>query len=158
MNPFTEKALELLKTRGVTLDDIVDCVYYLQKPYHVNLQHKDLEESVLRVLDKREVWHALITAIELDVSAEKNTYANKDLEKIVQMDEGLYGMDEVLAYGICNLYGSIAMTNFGFIDKTKYGIVGKLNDDGKKAGICHTFLDDMVGAIAAAAASRFAHK
>jgi phosphatidylglycerophosphatase A len=158
MNPFTEKALILLQSRGVTLDDIVDCVYYLQKPYHVNLQHKDLEESVLRVLDKREVWHALITAIELDVSAEKSTYANKDLEKIVQMDEGLYGMDEVLAYGICNLYGSIAMTNFGFIDKTKYGIVGRLNEDGKKEGVCHTFLDDMVGAIAAAAASRFAHK
>ena len=158
MNPFTEKALILLQSRGVTLDHIVDCVYYLQKPYHVNLQHKDLEESVLRVLDKREVWHALITAIELDVSAEKSTYANKDLEKIVQMDEGLYGMDEVLAYGICNLYGSIAMTNFGFIDKTKYGIVGRLNEDGKKEGVCHTFLDDMVGAIAAAAASRFAHK
>jgi len=158
MNPFTEKALAMLEKRGVTLSDIVDCVYYLQKPYHQNLQHKDLEESVLKVLDKREVWHALMTAIELDILAEQDRFSNKELEKIVQMDEGLYGMDEVLAYGICNLYGSIAMTNFGFIDKTKYGIVGKLNEDGKKPGICHTFLDDMVGAIAAAAASRFAHR
>lgn len=158
MNPFTEKALAMLKERHVELEDIVDCVYYLQKPYHVNLQHKDLEESVLRVLDKREVAYALMTAIELDILAEKSLYTNKELEKIVQSDEGLYGMDEVLAYGICNLYGSIALTNFGYIDKTKYGVVGRLNEEGKKPGICHTFLDDMVGAIAAAAASRFAHK
>jgi phosphatidylglycerophosphatase A len=158
MNPFTEKALKMLKDRHVELEEIVDCVYYLQNPYHVNLQHKDLEESVLRVLDKREVAHALMTAIELDVQAEKSLYNNKELEKIVQNDEGLYGMDEVLAYGICNLYGSIAMTNFGYIDKTKYGVVGRLNEEGKQPGVCHTFLDDMVGAIAAAAASRFAHK
>lgn len=158
MNPFTEKALAMLKERHVELEDLVDCVYYLQKPYHVNLQHKDLEESVLRVLDKREVAYALMTAIELDILAEKSLYTNKELEKIVQSDEGLYGMDEVLAYGICNLYGSIALTNFGYIDKTKYGVVGRLNEEGKKPGICHTFLDDMVGAIAAAAASRFAHK
>ena len=72
--------------------------------------------------------------------------------------EGLYGVDEVLAYGICNLYGSIALTNFGFIDKKKYGIIAKLNEGGKDTGIVNTFIDDIVGAIAASAASRFAHR
>lgn len=81
---------------------------------------------------------------------------NKDLEKILAVDEPLYGMDEVLAYGICNLYGSIALTNYGYIDRVKPGIIGKLNVS--QTGVCNTFLDDIVGAIAASAASRAAHK
>jgi phosphatidylglycerophosphatase A len=114
-------------------------------------------ESVLSVLDKREVQFALMTAIELDVMTEKKRFENKNLESVIARDEGLFGTDEVLAYGICNLYGSIALTNFGFIDKQKYGVVARLNEEGKQGLKCHTFLDDMVGAIAAAAASRFAH-
>jgi phosphatidylglycerophosphatase A len=157
MKDFSKKALLMLETRGVSLDEIVDCVYYLQKDYHINLQHSDLIDSVIKVLNKREVAYALMTAIELDIQAERGMMVDKDLQQIVQDDLGLYGTDEVLAYGICNLYGSIALTNFGFIDKSKYGVVGRLNEDGKKEGVCHTFLDDMVGAIAAAAASRFAH-
>jgi phosphatidylglycerophosphatase A len=157
MKSYQEKAIEMLKDRGVSIDEIVDCVYYLQKDYHANLDKKVLMDSVLKVLEKREVQYALMTAIELDINAEKNRYNNKDLEGIIKKDEGLFGVDEVLAYGICNLYGSIALTNFGFIDKEKYGVVARLNEEGKSGLKCHTFLDDMVGAIAAAAASRFAH-
>jgi phosphatidylglycerophosphatase A len=48
------------------------------------------------------------------------------------------------------------MTNFGYVDKMKPGILTELNrKDGPK---CHTFLDDIVGAIAAAASSRIAHR
>lgn len=151
------EAIALLKSRGVSLEEIVDCVYFLQQEYHQNLDKKVLMESVLSVLDKREVQFALMTAIELDVMIEKRRFENKDLEVIIARDEGLFGTDEVLAYGICNLYGSIALTNFGFIDKQKYGVVARLNEEGKQGLKCHTFLDDMVGAIAAAAASRFAH-
>ncbi len=151
------EAIALLKSRGVSLEEIVDCVYFLQQEYHQNLDKKVLMESVLSVLDKREVQFALMTAIELDVMIEKRRFENKDLEAVIARDEGLFGTDEVLAYGICNLYGSIALTNFGFIDKQKYGVVARLNEEGKQGLKCHTFLDDMVGAIAAAAASRFAH-
>jgi phosphatidylglycerophosphatase A len=157
MKSYQEKAIEMLKDRGVTIQDIVDCVFYLQKDYNANLDNGILTNSVLKVLEKREVQYALMTAIELDVNAEKNRYLDKDLEEIVKNDLGLFGTDEVLAYGICNLYGSIALTNFGFLDKQKIGVVARLNDEGKKEGVCHTFLDDMVAAIAAAAASRFAH-
>jgi phosphatidylglycerophosphatase A len=157
MKSYQEKAIAMLNDRGVSLDEIVDCVYYLQKDYHANLDKKVLMDSVLKVLEKREVQYALMTAIELDINAEKNRYNDKDLETIIKKDEGLFGVDEVLAYGICNLYGSIALTNFGFIDKEKYGVVARLNEEGKSGLKCHTFLDDMVGAIAAAAASRFAH-
>ncbi|MBM3909951.1 MAG: phosphatidylglycerophosphatase A [Firmicutes bacterium] len=151
------EAIALLQSRGVSLDEIVDCVYFLQQEYHQNLDKKILMESVLSVLDKREVQFALMTAIELDIMTEKKRFENKKLEAVIARDEGLFGTDEVLAYGICNLYGSIALTNFGFIDKQKFGVVARLNEEGKKGIKCHTFLDDMVGAIAAAAASRFAH-
>ena len=157
LKSLRDEAIALLTKRGVSLDELVDCVYYLQKEYHPDLDKKVLLESVLSVLDKREVQYALMTAIELDVLAENNLYKNKSLETIIRHDEGLFGTDEVLAYGICNLYGSIALTNFGYLDKQKYGVVGRLNEEGKDGKHCHTFLDDMVAAIAAAAASRFAH-
>ena len=73
-------------------------------------------------------------------------------------DYGLFGIDEVLALSIVNVYGSVGFTNFGFVDKTKPGIIGKLDDEGKVEGKCNTFIDDIVGAIASAAASSIAHK
>ncbi|HOJ45015.1 MAG TPA: phosphatidylglycerophosphatase A [Bacilli bacterium] len=154
---FRAKCIQLLNDRGVTLDDIAEVARFLQAGYYVDLKKEQLLESINSVLDKREVQFALMTAVELDRQAETGHYIDKDLEAIIRRDEGLYGVDEVLAYGICNLYGSIALTNFGFIDKKKYGIIETLNGDGKDGAHCHTFLDDIVGAIAAAAASRFAH-
>ena len=154
---FRDKCIRLLEERGVTIDDIADAARFLQANYHVDLKKEALLESIHSVLDKREVQFALMTAVELDKRAEQGQMIDKDLEAIIRRDEGLYGVDEVLAYGICNLYGSIALTNFGFIDKKKYGIIEKLNSDGKDGTQCHTFLDDIVGAIAASAASRFAH-
>ena len=154
---FRTKCIRLLEERGVTLDDIAEVARFLQAGYHLDLKKEQLLQSINSVLDKREVQFALMTAIELDRQAEAGQYLDKDLEAIIRSDEGLYGVDEVLAYGICNLYGSIALTNFGFVDKKKYGIIEKLNGDGKDGQQCHTFLDDIVGAIAAAAASRFAH-
>ncbi len=73
----------------------------------------------------------------------------------MENDEPLYGCDEVLTFSITNLYGSIGFTNYGYIDKTKPGILKWLND--KSTGKINVFLDDLVGAVAAAAASRLAH-
>ena len=158
MEDYRTKCIELLESRGVTVNDIADCARFLQADYHVDLKKEELLESVMSVLSKREVQNAIMTGIELDVAAEKGYMQDKDLAAILTRDEGLYGVDEVLAYGICNLYGSIALTNFGFIDKKKYGIIAKLNEDGKDTGVVNTFIDDIVGAIAASAASRFAHR
>ena len=158
MEDYRTKCIELLESRGVTVNDIAECARFLQADYHVDLKKEELLESVMSVLSKREVQNAIMTGIELDVAAEEGYMKDKDLAKILTRDEGLYGVDEVLAYGICNLYGSIALTNFGFIDKKKYGIIAKLNEDGKDTGTVNTFIDDIVGAIAASAASRFAHR
>ncbi len=73
---------------------------------------------------------------------------------LLQKDDGLYGVDEILALSIVNIYGSIGLTNFGYLDKKKPGVIGKINDE--KNGKVNTFLDDIVAAIAAATASRIA--
>lgn len=148
-----DKSLKILEERGVTLDDLAMCVIFLQEKYIKDLTLDMAKESVLAVLDKREVYHAILTGVYLDKSAESDM-PEGPLKEVLMHDEGLYGIDEVLAYGICNLYGSIALTNYGYIDKVKPLIVGQLNEKGKQ---CNTFLDDIAGAIAASAASRLAH-
>lgn len=158
MEDYRSKCIDLLAERGVTMEQIAECARFLQADYHVDLKREELLESVMSVLSKREVQNAIMTGIALDKAAEEGRLGDKDLEGLLMRDEGLYGVDEVLAYGICNLYGSIALTNFGYIDKKKYGVIAKLNEEGKDSGVCNTFIDDIVGAIAASAASRFAHR
>lgn len=149
------ECVDLLEERGVLLSDIVECVVYLQKDFIDEINEDEILEIVEGVLGKREVQLALLTGINIDIQVENNQFGSERIQEIIRVDEGLYGIDEVLAYGICNLYGSIALTNYGYIDRVKPGIIGELNDISN--GKCNTFLDDIVGAIAAAAASKLAH-
>lgn len=146
-----KKARQWLIDRGVTIDDIAELVYYLQAKYHDNLQMEDCIYNVDRVLTKREVQNAILTGIQLDVLAEQKKL-EQPLQGTIESDESLYGIDEIIALSIVNVYGSIGFTNYGYIDKQKPGILERLND--KSTGEVHTFLDDIVGAIAAAASSR----
>lgn len=148
----TEKWLE---QRGVTKNDIAELVLFLQKEYFVDLTIEECIHNVDMVLTKREVQNALLTGIQLDILAEEGKLL-QPLQDIVLNDEGLYGCDEILALSIVNVYGSIGLTNFGYVDKLKPGILKKLNS--KNGPRCNTFLDDIVGAIAASASSRIAHR
>ncbi len=76
------------------------------------------------------------------------------LQSIVESDEGLYGIDEIIPLSIVNVYGTIGLTNYGYLDKEKIGIIKELDE--QKGEYVNTFLDDLVAAIAAAA-SRIAH-
>ncbi|MFZ0370529.1 MAG: phosphatidylglycerophosphatase A [Halobacillus sp.] len=147
-------AREWLADRGVTIDDMAELVHYLQSQYHDDLSMEECRFNVNRVLKKREVQNAIITGIQMDRLAEKKML-EEPLQTTIEIDEGLYGIDEIIAFSIVNVYGSIGFTNYGYIDKQKPGILKQLND--KSSGKCHTFLDDIVGAIAAAASSRLAH-
>ena len=149
-----ERCLELLSERGVELEQIAELVYFLQERYVPGLTKEECLLNVNSVLKKREVQNAVITGIEMDKLAEEKKL-HPLLNDILSQDEPLYGVDEILALSIVNVYGSIGFTNYGYIDKVKPGILELLND--KSSGYCHTFLDDIVGAIAAAAASRVAH-
>ncbi|KGX86703.1 phosphatidylglycerophosphatase A family protein [Pontibacillus litoralis] len=146
-------AREWLKERGVSIEDIGELVYYLQEKYHDQLEMKDCIYNVERVVAKREVQNAILTGIQLDKLTEQGML-DEPLQQIIETDEGLYGIDEIIALSIVNIYGSIGFTNYGYIDKQKPGILKQLDDKSKG---CHTFLDDIVGAIAAAASSRLAH-
>lgn len=144
-----------LQERGVGLSDIAEIVLEMQKPYYPNLKIEQCLASVERVLQKREIQHALLVGIELDVLAEKGLLS-EPLQSLVAQDEGLFGCDETLALGSVLGYGSIAVTTFGHLDKHKVGIIKKL--DTKYGNGVHTFLDDMVASIAASASSRIAHR
>jgi phosphatidylglycerophosphatase A len=150
---LTAAAIDWLHRRNVRIRDIAQLVLDLQKEYLPDLSLEECCRSVEKVLKKREVQNALLTGIQLDILAEEKKLISP-LQEMVFRDEGLFGCDEVLALSIVNVYGSIGLTNFGYIDKLKPGILHDLNSDSSQV---NTFLDDIVGAIAASASSRIAH-
>ncbi|HHY39346.1 MAG TPA: phosphatidylglycerophosphatase A [Clostridia bacterium] len=182
-NRLSQLAREYLEKRGVTVVEIAAIVYDLQKPYIPELTLEACIESVYRVLDKREVQNAIFTGVTLDRLAECGLL-EEPLQTFVFSDDGLYGIDEVLALSIVNIYGSIGFTNFGYLDKVKPGAIGLANggapdcpwtaskNDASERTVrptkegrpsrdkkqVNTFLDDIISAIAAAAAARIAHQ
>lgn len=152
---IVEKAAQdALMRRGVKVEDIAKIVYEMQIPYNKGLTLEHCVESINSVLKKREMQHAILVGIELDELAEKKMLS-EPLQQIVESDEGLFGVDETIALGSVYTYGSIAVTTFGHLDKNKIGIISKLDTT---ASSVNTFLDDLVGSIAACAASRLAHR
>jgi phosphatidylglycerophosphatase A len=154
MKMSKQHIIDVLAKRGVTVSDISDIVYKLQKPYNALLTMDMCEESVMAVLGKREVQYSLYTGIALDELAEKKLLP-QPLQSILEADESLYGVDETLALGITNVYGMIGLTSFGFLDKEKTGIIKELNNSCMKI---HVFLDDLIAGLAAAASARIAHQ
>lgn len=150
-----EAILGALQERGVSVDDIAEIVYALQKRYLPTLTHEMCRVSVEAVLKKREAQHAILTGLALDHMAEAGLLPSP-LQEIVARDEPLYGVDEILALAITNIYGSVGLTSFGYLDKRKLGVIGRLNEH--QGGRINTFLDDLVAGIAAAASARLAHQ
>ena len=109
-----------------------------------------------RILEKKEATYALLTGLAIDKASFEGKL-DKEASILINTDNSLYGVDEILALSIVNIYGSIALTNFGYLDKKKPGIIGELDKLGKEGKACTTFIDDIVCAVAAAAASKMAH-
>lgn len=147
--------VDMLKQRGVLLEDIGKIVLDLQRPYVPSLTLNDCTESVERVIEKREAQYALLTGVTIDMFAEQRLLP-EPLGSVIERDDPLFGIDEVIALGITNLYGSVGLTSFGYLDKKKPGIIGKLNMHA--GGKVHTFLDDLIAGVAAAASARLAHR
>lgn len=154
-NNLYEATIEAMKNRGVEFIELAKIVYDLQIPYQKDLTLDECHHHVLRVLEKTEVQNAVLTGIAIDELTEKKLLP-EPIQSIIERDEGLYGIDEILALSITNIYGSIGLTNFGYLDKQKPGIIGRF--DNKKNGGVHTFIDDILCAIVAAACSRLAHR
>lgn len=154
---LTELTIKKINDRGVKLEQIAELTYFLQINYCKDLTLDECLHNVEAVLKKREVQNAILTGIRLDELAEMNLLEGP-LQEMVDSDYSLYGIDEILAFSILNVYGSIGFTNYGYIDKLKPGILGEIDKKGKEMGCCQTFMDDLIGAVAAAAASRIAHR
>lgn len=152
---YTNSILTLLKKRGVFLHDIANIVFQLQAPFSKKLTLEQCLLAVESVVKKREVQYTILTGVTLDILAEEGKLPSP-LQEIIKEDNLLYGLDEVLAFGIINLYGTIGMTSFGYLDKIKPGIIGQM--DKNNVNKVNTFLDDIVSGIAAAASAKIAHE
>ncbi|MDD4237311.1 MAG: phosphatidylglycerophosphatase A [Desulfotomaculaceae bacterium] len=151
---MSKELTALLMERGVYLHEIAQIVYDLQIGFVPGLTLEYCVEVLTGVFEKREVQFAVLTGVALDKLAEANLLPSP-LQKIIQSDHLLYGIDEVLGLGIANIYGTIGTTSFGYLDKEKVGVIGRLNFN--KMNKVNTFLDDLVAGIAAAAAAKIAH-
>jgi len=150
------ETVKRLEDFGVELIEIAKLVQVLQGEYIENLSLERCLESVESVIRKREAIHAILTGLALDDLANEGKLP-EPIQSIIYDDEGLYGVDEILTLGIINMYGTIGLTNFGYLDKKKIGIIKEL-DEKKKVERVTTFADDLVAAIAAAACARVAHQ
>lgn len=148
----TDKLLE----RGVTIEDIALLAYNQQLKFDPNVPMSLCVESVEKILSLRDIFHLVQLGAEIDRLAEENAFKGP-IQDIISHDLGVFGVDEIFGLDIARLYGTIGQTNFGDLDVNKPGIIKKLNEEGKSGNAaCHTFLDDIVGAIAAAASVRVA--
>ncbi len=156
MDELYELTVNRLEEFGIELVEIAKLVQELQGDYIKDLSLERCLESVESVVRKRESIHAILTGLTLDDLANEGNLP-EPLLSIIRDDEGLYGIDEILTLGIVNMYGTIGLTNFGYLDKKKIGIIKEL-DEKKKVERVTTFADDLVAAIAAAACARVAHQ
>lgn len=146
-------AIKLLTERGVDLDAMARLVCQLQQPYNQKLTVASCRNALEAVLSKREVQYAVITGITLDRMAE-NDSLEEPLGAIVRENNLLYSVDEVLALCIVNIYGSIGLSNFGYLVEERPGCLSRIGTDPDKVD---TFLDDLVAALVAATCARIAH-
>ncbi len=158
-NVYSEEEMEriniaVLKERGVTVDDIAFLAYNAQSKYLDDLTMDEMRDSVLQILRKREQFHAILLAVNIDVLTEKGMI-DEPLQSILSGDLGLFGLDEAIAISVAGNYGTIGVTNFGNMDVNKPGKISILQN---KKDECHCFLDDIVGALAAVAAIRVAQR
>lgn len=151
-----DECLKVLEARGVNYLDIATIAFNQQSKYNDNLSMEDCIDSVLKILSLRDVFHILLLGAEIDRMTEEGQFQGP-IQSIMKHDLGVFGVDEILGLAVAGIFGVIGQTNFGDIDVNKPGIVSELNDHGKcDSSECHTMLDDIVGAIAAAASTRVA--
>ncbi|KRL79653.1 phosphatidylglycerophosphatase A [Secundilactobacillus paracollinoides DSM 15502 = JCM 11969] len=148
--------VDYFESKAIHIEDIADITYSMQLKYEPELTRPEAVDAVIDVLHKREVMNNAMVGIALDQLATTRQLP-EPLQSIVENDSGVFGVDELLAEGgISGIYGKIASTNFGYLDREKQGILKEL-DTVKDEGV-NTFLDDIIAAVAAAAGAKIAHK
>lgn len=145
--------LNELHKRHINNETIGEIAYEMQHQYLPELTVEDFGKELDEVLKKREVLNILATGFALDNLANEGLLP-EPLQSIVANDLGVYGVDESLSLSLSQLYGSIAVTNYGFTDKDKPGIARDLDNS---HGQVNTFADDLALALASAVIGRCGH-
>ena len=167
MSSYTIES-ELHDVYGVSLKEMAEIVIDQQSKYN-SYTIPEAISAILKVTSKKEVIHAYQVAFLLDeyaqqakdvVADESSTFDESDLNDLTTTlinDDPLFGIDETIAMSMSGLYGSIATTNYGYLDKAKPGVIGRLNDMGKSGELVTTMIDDVVAATIACAEAYLSH-
>jgi phosphatidylglycerophosphatase A len=147
--------IQTLKERTVSVEEIAEVAFRQQSKWSDEVTMSMCIDSVEKILSLRDVFHLLQLGAEIDRLTDIGAFKGP-IQEVLKVDLGMFGIDELFGLELAGLYGTIGKTNFGDIDVNKPLVVSRLNDAGKSGGMCHTFLDDIVGAIAAAASTRVA--
>ncbi|GAK47801.1 phosphatidylglycerophosphatase A [Secundilactobacillus oryzae JCM 18671] len=149
-----EFVVNRLEERGITINDIAEIAKETQKKFHPSIPLEQYVKNTIDVLHKREILNNAMVGLELDrLATEKKL--EQPLQDIIANDASVFGVDEGLALNMANIYGTIGVTNFGFLDKEKTGKIASLDRNSKHI---NTFIDDIVGAIATAVSAKIAHE
>lgn len=145
--------LNELHKRSINNETIGEIAYNMQHQYLPHLTVEDFGTQLDEVLKKREVLNILATGFALDNLANEGLLP-EPLQTIVKEDAGVYGVDETISLALSQLYGSIAVTNYGYEDKKKLGVAAQLDNSN---GQVNTFADDLALALASAVIGRCGH-
>ena len=148
-----DHTVNLLTERGIKLYDLSKIVYDGQIDYVPEITLEECENAIKHVLKKREVQNAVITGVYLDKQSREDTHMDPYLKEILSNDESQFQVDELLSTAVSDVFGGIANSNRGYLDKTKPGIIGII--DSEKYNV---FLDDLLAAIVAGAEAYIANK
>ena len=146
--------LNKLKKRGIDLEDICQKAIEEQKKHSVESSMADARRYLINLLHKREIMNVIMVGIYLDEQAEKRLIEGP-LQDVIASDAPSFGLDESFAFVITSLFGSIASTNFGFLDVNKTGVAKELDNS---KGHVNTFLDDIFSALVASLEAKMAHE
>lgn len=157
---MTQSKMDYINARfeelGISHLELAQEVLKEQTRHNPWMTLEDAYEAVEAVIRKREMQHALVTALTIDELADKKMLS-EPMQSIIADDNPLYGIDETIALGTAGLFGTIAVTNFGFLDREKTDLAKKLNDEQKAGGHITTMTDDLVSLIIASAEGKVAH-
>ena len=157
---MTQSKMDYINARfeelGISRLELAQEVLKEQTRHNPWMTLEDAYDAVEAVIRKREMQHALVTALTIDELADKKMLS-EPMQSIIADDNPLYGIDETIALGTAGLFGTIAVTNFGFLDREKTDLAKKLNDEQKAGGHITTMTDDLVSLIIASAEGKVAH-
>lgn len=148
--------LDYFKELGIDLDQIAAQAVEHQSRFIDGLTLGDGKKRLNRILNKREVLNALAVAVQLDKLANLG-HLDEPLQNIIANDAGTFGVDETMAISLAQLFGSISVTNYGYLDVNKSKEAKKLDELQKSGKKITVFIDDMVSALQAAVESSLAH-